>query len=188
MCVMLQTPPPPLTSALRERGVVLRVREPEDAAFLKTVYMAYRWEELDPTGWPDTTKAAFLSDQYRMQTAHYDQHYPDAAYCVVEENGQKVGRLYVLFSAGDLRVMDIALMPEARGRGLGGALLDAVLRQAGALGADKVSIHVEQNNPARRLYARLGFTEIEARGPYTLMELDRSQRARACSSASNGII
>lgn len=178
---MIYTPVPALTQDLRDRGVVLRPREPGDAEFLLAVYMAYRWEELAPTGWPEAAKIAFLGDQYRMQTAHYDQHYPDAAYCVIEDNGERVGRLYVLFSAGDLRIMDIALMPEARGRGLGGALLNAVLEQARALNAAKVSIHVEQSNPARGLYSRLGFVEAETLGLYSLMELSMAPAAETAA-------
>ncbi|HEX6939117.1 MAG TPA: GNAT family N-acetyltransferase, partial [Longimicrobiales bacterium] len=64
---------------------------------------------------------------------------------------------------------DIALLPEHRGRGIGTALLEALIAEADAAGKP-VSIHVEQYNPARRLYARLGFREVEDLGVYVFME------------------
>ena len=167
---MITTPVPPLTPRLRSLGVHLRPRTEMDADFLRDVYFAYRWEEVERTGWPEVVRRAFLADQHRLQCRHYEEHYPDAAYSVVEEHGQPVGRLYTLYSADDLRIMDIALMPQARGKGLGGALLEAVLRQAGALGAARISIHVEQNNPARRLYERQGFSRVGEAGVYDLLE------------------
>ena len=54
--------------------------------------------------------------------------------------------------------MDIALLPEYRGRGIGTALLEELLVEADATGR-RVTIHVERFNPARRLYERLGFVE-----------------------------
>jgi ribosomal protein S18 acetylase RimI-like enzyme len=61
-------------------------------------------------------------------------------------------------------------MPEARGQGIGAALLRDVLADAAPSGRN-VTIHVEKNNPARTLYARLGFTILdEDRGAYDLWE------------------
>ncbi|MFP5246640.1 MAG: GNAT family N-acetyltransferase, partial [Thermoanaerobaculia bacterium] len=68
-----------------------------------------------------------------------------------------------------LRVMDIALVPEHRGRGIGGVLMHELLSRARAEGRS-VSIHVEMNNPAMRLYERLGFRQIDSYGIYHLME------------------
>ena len=65
--------------------------------------------------------------------------------------------------------MDIALMPEHRGGGLGTRLLRELFAEAEASGR-KVSIHVEIFNPARRLYERLGFIQAAERGVYLLME------------------
>ena len=66
-------------------------------------------------------------------------------------------------------VIDIALLPEFRGRGWGSAVLQDLMEDAGLTGRG-VSIHVEKNNPAMSLYKRLGFIFVESNGIYDLME------------------
>ncbi|WP_448192482.1 GNAT family N-acetyltransferase [Azospirillum sp. sgz301742] len=167
---MLQTALPTVPPHLAARGVSLRPREDSDAEFLRDVYIAYRWEEVAATGWPEDMRLAFLHDQYRMQDAHYTKHYDGAAWGVVEVDGARAGRLYLLNCGSDLRIVDIAFLPPYRNMGLGGGLLAAVQEQARALGVAKASIHVEQSNPALRLYERLGFQKVELRGIYHLLE------------------
>jgi ribosomal protein S18 acetylase RimI-like enzyme len=64
--------------------------------------------------------------------------------------------------------MDIALLPERRGRGIGTRLLQELL-DAGRASGRSVSIHVERENPARRLYERLGFHAVGEHGIHLLM-------------------
>ena len=89
---------------------------------------------------------------------------------MVEVGGRPVGRLYV--DRGPrrrLRIVDISLLPELRGRGIGGALIAALQREAAAVGA-VVSLHVEMHNRAGRLYERLGFVPVAQPGVYRRME------------------
>ena len=119
--------------------------------------------------WTDEQKAAFLDMQFEAQHRYYREQFPDADYLVVEMDGDAVGRIYLHRREDELRLIDIALLPEARNRGLGGKLLRDLLEE----GQEKrlpVRIHVEVNNPAMRLYRRLGFRPIEDRGVYQLME------------------
>jgi ribosomal protein S18 acetylase RimI-like enzyme len=69
----------------------------------------------------------------------------------------------------DIRVVDVSLLPEFRARGVGTRLLTAILAEAAA-GGQRVTIHVEQHNPARALYERLGFAPVEDLGVYLRME------------------
>lgn len=148
--------------------VVLRPRVAGDAPLLYAVYASTRVEELADTGWDDAQREAFLRFQFAAQDDHYTRHYSTCAFYVVERSGRPVGRLYVDAWPSEVRIVDIALLPEARGRGLGTALLEAVIAAAHARGL-AVSIHVEQDNPALRLYERLGFVRVEARGVHFLM-------------------
>ncbi len=67
-----------------------------------------------------------------------------------------IGRVYVHRSAGEICLMDIALLPPHRGRGLGSALIAELVAEADAAGLP-VTLHVERENPAQRLYARHRF-------------------------------
>lgn len=149
--------------------VILRPETPGDEAFSRAVYGSTREEELAVTPWTDEQKAAFLAMQYAAQRTYYRDIYPDATYDVIVVDGEDAGRLYVARLAEEIRVIDIALLPAFRGRGVGQGLLGDVLAEGGASGR-RVVIHVEKNNRARELYLRLGFEDAEDVGVYYRME------------------
>ena len=153
-------------------GLVFRRMRPEaDLPFLFRLYASTREEELAPVPWSAEQKAAFLAQQFQAQHSHYMQHMPQADWMVIELGGQPVGRLYLDTREAELRIVDIALMPAQRGRGLGRAILEDILELAERSGRG-VGIHVEQFNPAMRLYQRLGFVKCGATGVYHLMRWD----------------
>jgi GNAT superfamily N-acetyltransferase len=131
--------------------------------------VATREEELRPVSWTADEKRAFLVDQFEKQHAHYLQHYPQAQWWVVTCDGAPVGRLYLARTANDMRIMDVSLLDAHRRRGVGTALMHAVIDEAQAAGVP-ASLHVEPFNPALRLYQRLGFVHVETRGVYLFME------------------
>lgn len=147
----------------------LRPAGDDDLPLLYRVYAGTRTDELAPVPWSDEQKAAFLRFQFDAQHRYYREHFPDAAYDVIEAGGEPVGRLYVDRRPDEIRLIDIALLPEHRRRGLGGRLLAELLDEARRAGKP-VRIHVETSNPALSLYRRLGFTEVEEQGVYYLME------------------
>ena len=149
-------------------GIALRPMSDADLPFTAALYASTRTEELAPVPWPEETKRAFLAQQHAAQHAHYRQHYQGMDAAIVERCGAAIGRLYLYDMPGEVRIVDISLTPEARRQGVGAALLRDVL--AAAAGRS-VTIHVEKNNPARTLYARLGFTILDDdRGAYDLWE------------------
>jgi ribosomal protein S18 acetylase RimI-like enzyme len=151
-------------------GAALRPMCDDDLPFSTDLYASIRAEELAQTGWPPATQRAFLDQQHAAQHAHYVRHYAGLLRWIIERDGASIGRLYLHEGDRDIRVVDISLLPHARGSGLGTALLQAVIRSADAVGKS-VSIHVERENPARRLYLRLGFAVVDPdRGPYELLE------------------
>lgn len=161
---------PPMPAALAARGLALRPETAQDADFLRGLYASVRWEEMAAVDWPDADKVAFLSQQFDFQTHHYRKYYPGAAWGVVVDGGEPAGRLYLHQSTEDLRIIDISLLPSHRGRGIGGALIQAVF-ELGRKAGTGVSIHVEVfNHAARRLYDRLGFVEGGNHGVYTRMD------------------
>ncbi len=149
--------------------VTLRPVVPDDSPFLFEVYAATRTDELAVTGWSPVEKEAFLRMQFTAQDAYYREHYPGAALHIVLENDRPAGRLYVHRGATEIRIMDSALLPAYRGRGIGSTLLSALLAE-GRQTDMPVSIHVEKLNRALRLYERLGFERIADRGVYWFLE------------------
>jgi ribosomal protein S18 acetylase RimI-like enzyme len=119
--------------------------------------------------WDEATKREFVEHQFGAQDTHYRANYPGATLDVIEVDGERAGRLYVHRGASDIRIMDIALAPAFRGHGIGTQLLRELMAEADTSGR-KLSIHVEMNNPARSLYARLGFEPAGEHGVYVLME------------------
>ena len=148
--------------------ISLRPITPEDVSFLAALYASTRTEELAITGWSDGEKAVFCRRQFDAQSAHYQENYSGASLQVIERDGVPLGRLYVARWEREIRIMDIALLPEHRGTGIGAQLLRELQDEARSAGKT-LTIHVERFNPALRLYERLGFQMVEDKGVYLLM-------------------
>jgi ribosomal protein S18 acetylase RimI-like enzyme len=107
--------------------------------------------------------------QFDAQRAWYGEHYADASFDVVLVDGEPAGRLYVHRGEREIRIVDIALLPEHRGGGVGTSLLRSLIAEADEAGKS-LTIHVERLNPALRLYERLGFALAEDKGVYLFLE------------------
>lgn len=149
--------------------VTLRPVRPEDGEFLYTVYAGTRAEEMALLDWAETEKEEFLRMQFDAQTRFYKDQFGDARFMIIERERRAIGRLYLHWRPDEIRIVDIALLADHRGRGIGSALLRRVLEDA-SRDSLAVRIHVERNNPARRLYHRLGFVEVGGDDVYLLME------------------
>lgn len=152
-----------------QRPVTLRPVEPGDEELLHRIYASTRTEELALVPWDRAQKESFLRAQFDAQTRWYQEHYDGASRAIVLVDGQPCGRLYVYHGATEIRIMDIALLPEHRGSGVGSSLLRDLLADADAHGKC-VTIHVERLNPALRLYQRLGFSVAQDLGVNLLLE------------------
>ena len=140
--------------------LIVRPETAEDENFLRDLTVAARWDEFAALPLPDAYKRLLLNQQHAAQRFHYRTHYAAAHFSIVEHDGIPIGRLCVLQQEHDHMLVDIALLPEFRGRGFGGALLDTIIADA-AVHRRTVSLRVEHTNPARHLYERKGFRETE---------------------------
>jgi ribosomal protein S18 acetylase RimI-like enzyme len=153
-----------------EKSVTLRPITPEDRELLHRVYRSTREDELAMVvDWTAEQKDAFVRQQFEAQHVWYHEHYVGADFQVILVDGEPAGRLYVHRREKEIRLMDITLLPEHRGSGLGTSLLSDLMAESEATGKP-LTIHVEVYNPAMRLYQRLGFTTLEDRGVYHLLE------------------
>lgn len=142
---------------------------PQDLPLLSRIYASTRQQELALVDWTAEQKAAFLQMQFEAQHKFYLEQFDDAEFSIIEQRRTPIGRLYVDRREDEIRLIDIALLPEFRNRGIGGRLLRDLLAE-GQRVQKAVRIHVERDNPALRLYERLGFRHIDDHGVYFLME------------------
>jgi ribosomal protein S18 acetylase RimI-like enzyme len=107
--------------------------------------------------------------QFNAQHQFYQEQFSKAEFLIILSDGRPAGRLYLDRREDEIRIVDIALLPEYRGSGMGTSILKDVLAE----GKEKnlpVRIHVERYNRALSLYNRLGFIRIGDNGVYYLME------------------
>lgn len=152
----------------------LRSVSAEDEAFLLSVYASTRAEELAQVEWPEGQLEAFVKWQFEMQRREYETRFPDAEYDVILIDGQPAGRIWIGRTNDEIRLLDIALLPEFQKRGAGTVLIRGLIDEARS--TDKRLRHMVfvLNNDAHRFYERLGFVIIEDLGAYKHMEWKRS--------------
>jgi ribosomal protein S18 acetylase RimI-like enzyme len=147
----------------------LRPRASADRAFLRELYLDSRRAEFAALPWPPADVERLLEMQFEAQTRQYAAQYPEALDAIVLVSGEPAGRLYVARRDESIQLIDIALSPAHRGRGIGAALIGGLQGEAGARGVP-VRLAVLLSNPAGRLYRRLGFQELGVDGMHRRME------------------
>ena len=149
--------------------ISLRPINDSDMSFLAELYGSTRAEEMELTGWPPEQIESFLQMQFHAQHTYYQEHYGNSNFDVIMCGQEPIGRLYLQRNKNEHRIVDIALIPQWRRKGIGAKMLGDILKEAGGQGK-AVGIHVEHNNPALNLYKRLGFKKIADTGVYFHME------------------
>jgi ribosomal protein S18 acetylase RimI-like enzyme len=155
-----------------------RVAVAEDEPFFDRLYEETGFATVLGWGFDPAFGRAFLRQQARIRRGAYALQFPGAEYRVLLCDGAPSGRLVVWRDDTELSLVDIAVLPEQQRRGLGSWAIRRVQGEARALGL-RVRLSVEGANPARALYARLGFRELpgDERGG---VALDRIQMAWTC--------
>jgi ribosomal protein S18 acetylase RimI-like enzyme len=148
----------------------LRPLRPEDRDFLFRLYASTREHELSALGWAAAQQEAFLRMQFNAQQQWYSATYSTAENQIIEKDHEPIGRMIVQREHNTWRLLDISLLPERRGRGIGGELIRTLIKECGASGA-MLQLQVLNTNPAQRLYSRLGFIKTGEDQIYTQMEL-----------------
>lgn len=138
--------------------IVLRPETPDDDVFLSNLYTTTR-DDINSLPWPDELKAGLCQGQFPAQRKHYREFFKDATFDVILMDSQPVGRLYVRISSDEIRVIDISLMTEMRGKGIGTMLMQRVLMDGDRTGLP-VRLRVRHDSPARKWYEKMGFSCI----------------------------
>jgi ribosomal protein S18 acetylase RimI-like enzyme len=158
-------------AAARSRsGIALRPVEPAtDTELLVAVYRSTRAAEFAPMPWSEQQRDEFIRTQFGAEDRYWRAQRPTARFDLILIDDDPAGRIYVDRLDGEIRIIDIALLPAFRGRGVGTALVLDLLEEASDR-AVAVTIHVAQGNGARTLYDRLGFLQVGTAGVYDLLE------------------
>lgn len=152
-----------------DMAMSLRPVGPDDDAFLFELYASTRAADFDAMPMPEDQKAALLRMQFDAQSASYREQYPEGDFNVILIHDQPVGRLYVARSPDEIRLVDISLLPNQRGAGLGTKYVNALVDEGKKAGVP-VRLMVASTNRAKGLYQRLGFQAVEDDGVYIEME------------------
>ena len=146
------------------RGCALRAATRDDEAFLFALHREAMREYVDATwGWNDD-----------WQRAHFAENYAPARNAVIVRGGAQpgdIGRISLTQHWRKIFLRDIELIAAERGRGVGSAIVGAVLALA-RKGNRRVELLVLKCNPAQRLYARHGFRVIGDDGARLRMRTD----------------
>jgi ribosomal protein S18 acetylase RimI-like enzyme len=149
--------------------IELRPEEKKDDVFIEALYRSTREAELNFTDWTEEQKKTFVMMQSMAQLAEYKIKYPGAAFRVIIYKKKDVGRFYTWENENEVRLIDITLVPQFRGKGIGSFLLHELIKKS-AKDQKKITLHVDPVNPALQLYLRSGFVHIKNNGRYYYME------------------
>jgi GNAT superfamily N-acetyltransferase len=159
----------PVPPDLRQRGITLRLQRAEDEEMQRDLFVQSRWAEFAQLQWDDAAKYEFLAQQSALQQHHYTTHFKGAEFYTVLEGQVPIGRLYIdRVAPREIRLVDIIFFEPWRGQGIGTAFIQALQALAQTSGRF-IGLHVEEKNPARQLYLRRGFCDVEPRPPYIYM-------------------
>lgn len=137
----------------------IRPETEDDKAFLLHLFKA-------TFPWPGALPLPLLEMQAATHNAHCRTAYPDAMCRILTRGGAPVGRIALDWVPGDHTMgVDIAVLPEIAGSGVGSAMLRSWMATADAV-ALPCRFTVRADNPARRIYAHLGFVDESDVSPY----------------------
>lgn len=159
--------------------VSLRPVKAEDEETLLKIYASTREEELQQVSeWTIEQKEMFLRWQLEMQRRDYEARYPKADYQLILFEGVPAGRLWVARTPEQIRLLDIAVLPEFQNRRIGTYLLGNLIRESEATATPLRHMIYKLNTEARRFYERLGFRLVEDDRMYLLMERHPEEQGR----------
>ena len=150
--------------------LTLRRAMPDDEHFLLSLYGSTRDEELAQVEWIEGQKEQFLRWQYELQRNEYLTRFPDSDYYVVLFDNEPAGRIWIGRDHHQIRLLDIALLPQFQNRGAGTLLLRALIDEASLERKPLRHMVFVLNPEAHRFYERLGFVVIDDLGAYKHME------------------
>ena len=146
----------------------LRNAEDKDEAFLFRLFCSIR--EPDFCFFGEVEKRVLLEMQFAAQQRHFRVNIPEARDMIVMLDGQPVGRICTAHRQQELHLVEIALLPEYRNRGIGSHLMKGLERECEGKEMLPIRLQAHCGSPAIRFYQRHGFIIINDNDVYVAME------------------
>jgi len=135
--------------------ITLRRAAPADEVFLQRLFRETHTSVRDL---PEPLRGALAAMQYRARALSYASAYPQSEdWILCLDPATPIGRQLIAHHAGSLYLIDLAVLPEYQGQGIGTQILQGCISSAARDGL-ALRLTVAQGNPAKLLYQRLGFT------------------------------
>ncbi|MFI0845888.1 GNAT family N-acetyltransferase [Mesorhizobium sp. IMUNJ 23232] len=148
----------------------LRPERDDDEDFRLDLFCTSRPPEWQMAGFEPNMLRLLMRQQFQAQTVSYRAQFPGARFDIIELDGAPIGRIVVNRPGGFIHIIDQAIVPDLRGRGIGTSLMAKLMDEA-ARGGIPVRLKVaSDNDPSMRLYLRLGFEVIDRTEMYLEME------------------
>jgi ribosomal protein S18 acetylase RimI-like enzyme len=140
--------------------LTLRTETDADRDFRYRLFCASRQPEFALV-LPPPVFEQVMRHQFQAQTVSYLAEFPRARFDIIELGGRPIGRIIVDRPDDVVYIVDQAVVPELRNKGIGTAIMRGLMEEARAAGVP-VRLMAAQGDPAVRLYARLGFVATDA--------------------------
>jgi ribosomal protein S18 acetylase RimI-like enzyme len=146
----------------------LRPITEEDKSFLCKVYISSREDEMGIRDWEEKERSEFLQNQFNMQHTYYMKSYKNPSFKIVLLGNVAIGRLYVERNEKEIRIIDISILKEYRGFGIGRELINCLIEESENKNIE-LTLHVEYYNFAKQWYKKIGFKQHGENGVYVFM-------------------
>jgi len=172
-----------MTEPTNEGSITLRAAATADEDLFLELYKSSRGDDLRGLAWDEDRISEFLEMQYEAQVKFYVTDFPDASDEAVLWESKPIGRLIVDRRADEIRLVDIALLPDYRNRGFGSQVVRKLQTEAAAQ-HKPLRLQVIRFNRALGLFERLGFVRASETGTHFQMEWISEARPQGPQTAS----
>ncbi len=137
-------------------GLSIRPSLDADKPFLESLYRSTR-NDLKMIDAETDFIETLIEQQHYAQTVGYGEQFPNAMYFIIEKTGENIGRISIDFGSNEIRIIDIAFILQARDKGYGRSIVQALKYAAGSACAPLVLTVSRNNIAAQTLYQKEGF-------------------------------
>jgi ribosomal protein S18 acetylase RimI-like enzyme len=131
----------------------------EDNPFLETLYADVHGAEFASLSLPEPALAQLVTLKFKAERMALAASYPDADHSIISVGNTGIGHLLLNETPTEIQLIDVALLAPLRGAGVGASIIE----QLQAFAVERrlpLRLSVHPQNPAARLFERLGFVTI----------------------------